>query len=313
MNALYIIFGAVVILMLLTLLAAFITYRMAFYRNPKRHICDPYYNIDKGNYAKYESVSRGLIDNVLTLPCEEITTLSRDGLKLSGRYYETRAGAPLVIQFHGYKSTPMKDLSGAGVMSIEFGYNVIMVDQRAHGKSEGRTITFGHREKLDCLEWIRYAIERFGNDVKIAIQGISMGAATVLLAAGEDNLPNNLKGVMADCPFDLAREVLKSEIKKMGLPSWFFYPVLRLGAIIFGRFDPNKVTVSEGVRKANVPILLIHGTADGLVPYYMSENIAKTGKCQFETYEGADHGISYLIDTPRYKKCAKEFLEKIFE
>lgn len=311
MLPLYIAVGTVLFLMALLLLSAGITYRLAFYRNPQKQKSDPYSNISKGNYGKYESISRGLIDGALAMPYEDVYTTSRDGLRLRGRLYMLKEGAPVVIQFHGYKSTPMKDFSGAGVMCREFGYNMIMIDQRAHGESQGRTISFGLKERLDALCWIDYAISRFGKDVKIALQGISMGAATVLLASGED-LPCNVKGIMADCPFSTAEAVLRSEIGKMGLPHKIFYPLLRLGGIIFGKFDASKIDVVAAVRRSKLPILLVHGREDGLVPFYMSEELAATGKCDFQAFDGADHGISYLLDTERYKSMAKSFLENAF-
>ncbi len=311
MTAFYIISGISVFLLLLIIIAAAVTYKMAFYRNPKKKISDPYSNIDRGAYAEYADISRSLIDSVLTLPYEDVYITSRDGLRLRGRLYMHSDDAPFVIQFHGYKSTPMKDFSGAGVMSLDFGYNVIMIDQRAHGQSEGHTICFGAKEKHDCLCWINYVRERFGADRKIILQGISMGAATVLLAAGEV-LPHSVVGIMADCPYSSAEKILRKEIAAMGLPQKLLYPILRLGAIIYGGFDPSKVDVKAAVAKAAVPILLIHGASDTFVPHYMSEEIAETGRVDFYSFEGAEHGISYLLDTERYKGLAKEFMAKQF-
>ena len=311
MTALYILLGALAFLAAALFIGAYITYRMAFYRNPEKDIADPYSNITKGEYGKYVHLSRPLIDNAVKLKFEDIYVTSHDGLRLRGRYYKVREGAPFVIQFHGYRSTPLKDFSGAGVMSMEFGYNFIMVDHRAHGCSQGRTISFGHNEKLDALKWIEYVSRRFGEDTKIALQGISLGAATVLLASAED-LPKNVAGVMADCPFSTGKEILSKVIKDMGLPAKPAYALLRFGAKIYGKFDPDTIDVVEAVSNAKVPILLVHGEADYFVPHSMSVKIAETGKCEFHSFPDAAHGISYLLDTNRYKTVAREFLEKVF-
>lgn len=310
MTALYICLGTLAFLLIIILAASAVTYKMAFYRNPKKHVSNPYSNIDKGAYAKYSDISRALIDNVLTIPFENVYITSADGLRLRGRLYIVSEDAHFIIQFHGYKSTPMKDFSGAGVMSLDFGYNVIMVDQRAHGESDGRTICFGGKEKYDCLCWINYVKERFGEDRRIILQGISMGAATVLLCSAE-KLPDSVVGIMADCPYSSAEKILCKHIREMGLPPKIFYPLLRLGAIIFGRFDPSKVDVTAAVAKAKVPILLVHGAADTFVPCYMSEEIAKTGKTDFHRFHDAEHGISYLIDTDRYKSLALNFMNRL--
>lgn len=312
MTALYISLGALGFLAIALFLGAYITYRIAFYRNPEKDIADPYSCIDQGGYGKFQHITRPLIDNVLSLPYEDIYVTSHDGLRLRGRYYAVKEGAPLVIQFHGYRSTPMKDFSGAGVMSLEFGYNFIMIDQRAHGNSQGRTISFGYYEHLDALRWIDYATERFGKDVKIVLQGISMGAATVLLASGE-NLPENVVGVMADCPYSSTKGILSKVIREdMKLPVSLAYPLLRFGARLYGKFDPNETDVVAAVKKSRIPILLIHGEADKLCPHYMSEEIAATGKCEFHSFPDAAHGISYILDTERYKSISKEFLERAF-
>ena len=312
MTALYIALGVLGFLAIAFFVITFITYKMAFYRNPEKEIADPYSNIDKQGYGKFQHITRPLIDNILKLPYEDVCITSHDGLRLHGKYYKVREGAPFVIQFHGYRSTPMKDFSGAGVMSLEFGYNFIMIDHRAHGTSQGRTISFGYFEKLDALKWIEYVRERFGKDTKIVLQGISMGAATVLLTSAED-IPENVKGVMADCPFSSAKDILTKVIgEDMKLPAKFAYPLLRCGALIYGKFDPDKIDVAGAVSNSKVPILLVHGKADHFVPHYMSEKIAKSGKCEFHSFPDAAHGISYILDTERYKSLAKEFLERAF-
>jgi pimeloyl-ACP methyl ester carboxylesterase len=204
----------------------------------------------------------------------------------------------------------MKDFSGAGVMSLDFGYNVIMIDQRAHGHSDGCTITFGEKEKRDAISWVNYVRERFGKERPVILQGISMGAATVILASAENDLPNNVMGTMADCPYSSTKKIIKKVVREMHLPANVLYPFIRLGAIIFGGFDPNKTDIALAASNAKIPIMLVHGTSDSFVPYCMSEEIAKSKHVTFHTYEGADHGISFLIDEARYRRTAEEFMKE---
>ena len=140
-------------------------------------------------------------------PCEFVTIQSRDGLTLSGRYYHTADGAPLAIGFHGYKSCWLTDFCGGADIAFQMGQNVLLVDERAHGKSQGRTISFGIKERQDLLCWIDYALARFGSDVKILLYGVSMGGATVVMAS-ELELPENVKGIVADCPYSAPLDVI---------------------------------------------------------------------------------------------------------
>jgi fermentation-respiration switch protein FrsA (DUF1100 family) len=194
-------------------------------------------------------------------------------------------------------------------MCLELGYNLLMVDHRAHGGSDGHTISFGKRESSDCLLWIDYIIKNFGEDKKITLQGVSMGAATVILASAMENLPKNVVAVMADCPYSSAKDIIKKVMKDAKIPSAMYLPT-RLGGMIFGKFDPSGVDVAKAAANSKVPILLVHGAADGFVPHYMSEKIALSAMVEFHSFPGADHGISYLVDTERYRALSADFLKK---
>ena len=112
---------------------------------------------------------RRIYQQLTNRPCESVTIVSADGLTLSGRYYHVRDGAPLDLCFHGYRSHPFTDFSGGAELSLSMGHNLLLVDQRAHGKSEGRTISFGILERQDVLCWANYAAERFGDQVQIIL------------------------------------------------------------------------------------------------------------------------------------------------
>ncbi len=123
-----------------------------------------------------------LIDDLCVNDHEDITIESHDGLKLYARYYHKADRAPLTILFHGYRSAAERDFCGVFRLFRDLGHNILLVDERAHGGSEGRVITFGIKERIDCLSWMDYAEKRFGKDTRIFIAGMSMGSSTVLLA-----------------------------------------------------------------------------------------------------------------------------------
>lgn len=310
----YITLAIVLFIFLSVLLVAFISYRITFYSSLKNRgklleLSPEEGDKDCGNLPKE------LIDGLSLFPYEEISITSFDGTKLCGKYYHTKDGAPLEIQFHGYRGSAARDLCGGTTLAIKSGHNVITVDQRAHGKSGGVTISFGINEKKDCHCWIDYAVKRFGKDLKILITGISMGASTVLMACNNE-FPENVKGIISDCPYsspeDIIRKVCREDMK---LPDKLLFPFIKLGAKLFGSFNLSKnESAVFAVEKAKTPILLIHGEDDKFVPIEMSRKIYNScpSKITFETFKGAGHGLSFITDNKRYEKIVNNFYKQIF-
>ena len=304
------------LLIILCLLAAiglggaYYAYRIAFY-SPKEGR-DQIKPIQGQAYDPYRPEMRRIYHQLKERPCEFGTITSHDGLTLSGRYYHVKDGAPLDIGFHGYRSSPMTDFSGGSGISFEMEHNLLLVDQRAHGKSQGKTITFGILERYDCLDWIRYAIDRFGPETEIILYGISMGAATVLMAA-ELDLPGNVRGIVADCPYSSPCAIIDLVSDRMRIPHKLSAPFISLGARLYGGFNLKQADPLRAVVNTQVPILLIHGEADSFVPCDMSREIldANPGKISRVTFPDADHGISYLVDTDRYAMTVKDFVRKV--
>ena len=300
-----------VALALATLAVAFITYRMTFFNKHKGNF-DVYYTLNKNPAPPFADLSRKLIDRILSEPFEEVRIVANDGSGLFGRYYHRAEGAPLDIMFHGYKSGPLHDFSGGAPAALDIGHNVLLVDQRGHGGSSGKTIAFGIKERHDCLDWISYAEKRFGKEVRITLVGISMGAATVISAA-ELPLPPSVRGIIADCPYSSAEKIIRKTAKELGFPERLVFPFIRLGGFLFGGFDIKGRTPLDAARRATLPLLLIHGTDDDFVPCEMSRELASAwgGYVRLELFEGAGHGHSYLVDTERYLAALREFYEKI--
>ena len=243
---------------------------------------------------------------------EFVTVTSHDGLTLSGRYYHVADGAPVDIGFHGYRSNAFIDFLGANALSIHWGHNLLLVDQRAHGKSQGRTITFGIKERLDVLTWLDYVNGRFGPETPILLYGVSMGAATVLMASGLD-LPGNVKGIVADCPYSSPLDVIAHVGKSNPLPQWLVRIAAIAGAAIYGGFDLREADAEAAVKEAKVPILIFHGEADDFVLPSMSEGPARVNPEWVErhTFPGAGHALCYMTDTERYWQTVTEFVQRV--
>lgn len=293
-------------LILLFFIVELIIYFIVFY-SPDR-VQNDIYNIPRNEqYDSYREEMKKNITEIKNTPCEEIYIKSHDGLMLYGEYYHLKDGAPLEICFHGYRGTAERDMNGGFSLSRLRGRNVLLCHQRAHGKSEGHTLTFGIKERFDVVSWANYATERFGKDVKIILIGVSMGATTVLMASGE-NLPKTVKGILADCPYSKVDEIINKVCKDIKCPSKIFYPLIALSARIFGRFSLTEVSAEEQVKKATVPILVLHGGDDRFVPCYMSENIEKNNPLvRRYVFENAGHALCFYSDIERYKEIVREF------
>ena len=223
----------------------------------------------------HKQMKRAILKDIETADNMEHITYeikSFDNLTLKARYYKYQDGAPIEIMFHGYKGNSRRDMSSGIKRAFACHRNSLLIDQRASGNSEGRVITFGINESKDCLSWINFVIDTFGPDCKIILTGISMGAATVMNASKYD-LPKNVVGVLADCGYDSAKNIIKKTIKEMHLPANIMYPFVKLGARIFGRFNLEENSPIEAIKNCKLPIFFIHGEADDFVPCYMSKNV----------------------------------------
>ena len=296
-------------LSVLVLLICLVCFYMAFY-SPKRKPMGPNeFSIPDGEiYEPFRDKMVTWIKEVREMPHEDVSIRSFDGLTLRGKFYEFAPGAPIELMVHGYRGNSERDMGGGVQRSFRLGHSALVVDQRASGLSDGHVITFGIREHKDCLSWVEFMVQHFGPDVKIILTGISMGASTVLMAAGSP-LPRNVVGVLADCGFTSAKEIMDVVIRKMKLPPKVVYPFIKLSARIYGGFDLEADSAIEAVKRCKVPVIFFHGEDDDFVPCRMS--IRNYEACptpkQLVTVPGAGHGLSFPVAPEDYLKALREF------
>lgn len=296
-------------LAVLVLLISYICYRIVFYAKPGTPLGPDEYDIPDGKiYEVHRDAMIAWQKEVRQLPSEDFSITSFDGLKLCGKYYECAPGAVTELMFHGYRGSAERDLCGGVQRAFALGRNVLIVDQRTSCRSEGRTITFGINEHKDCLAWVDFMIGHFGPDVKIILTGISMGAATVLMAAGRE-LPKNVVGVLADCGYTSAREIIQKCTRDMRLSPKLVYPFIRLGAILYGNFDPDGYSPIEAMKTCKIPVIFFHGDADDFVPCEMSwKNYeACSAPKRLVIIRNAGHGLCYLLDPEKYLRELTDF------
>ncbi len=301
MKFLYITLAVTFFIVLFILLISFICFKIAFFSKREKEVSDEFSLPDGEIYKAYKDVMQKWADEVYGTETECVEITSFDGLKLRGKYYEYKKGAPIELMLHGYRGRAERDLCGGVQRCFALGRNALLVDQRGCGHSEGKIISFGIKEKRDCLDWIDFMINHFGKEIKIILTGISMGASTVLMTAGE-NLPENVVGVLADCGFTSAKDIMKKVIKDMKLPPNLSYPFVKLGARLYGGFNIEETSAKEAVKKIKVPVIFFHGESDDFVPVDMSkENYAVcNAPKKLVTVAGAGHGLSFPVDEKNY-------------
>ena len=294
----------------MVLLIAYVCYRMAFFASREEEENADEFAIPEGDiYEPFRDVMVQWMKEARAMPHDEITIQSFDGLTLCGKYYEFAPGAPIELMFHGYRGNADRDLCGGVQRCFSLGHSALIVDQRTCGKSGGKKITFGVWESKDCLSWLDYMVDRFGPGQEIILCGISMGAATVTMAAGLP-LPANVTSVLADCGYTSAKEIIQKVIAvDMKLPPKLAYPFVKLGAKVFGGFDLEENPPIAAVTKTRIPIIFIHGGSDAFVPCDMSRRCheANRNMTRFVCIPGAGHGLSYLVDKETYLKVLREF------
>ena len=294
--------------------ASYFCYRLAF-SVPKQSREALFEMPDTEQYAPYSAEARQMISDALEIPYKEAVVTSYDGLRLFGKCYIASADAPWLIMLHGYRSGAERDFCGGLKFGIDSGFNVLLVDQRAHGKSEGKCLTFGIKERYDCLTWINYVISQAGGSCKIALYGMSMGAATVLMAAGSE-LPKNVACIVADCGYTSPKAIIKKVIREMHYPVFPTYAIVRLGGMLFGGFDIEEYSAVQAMEKCDIPVLFIHGDDDRFVPCDMGRENHR--HCRAEGKKllivpNAGHGMSYMSDKNAYLGTVSEFLKSALE
>ena len=311
MNFLWILLGIITLFAVTVLSISYICFRLAFYASRKQPVTENVVDLPDGEiYAPHLEFMETCAKQVRAMPCQELWITSFDGLRLYGRYFEYAPDAPIELMFHGYRGSAERDLSGGVQRGFKLGHSVLLVDQRCSGRSDGHVITFGIKEHRDCLSWLAEMQKRFPQN-KMILTGISMGASTVLMAA-DTKLPENVVGILADCGFTSAKEIIKVVIKQMGLPPAIAYPFVRLGASLYGHFNLEEKSAVESVKNATVPVIFFHGEDDAFVPCYMSQQMyeACSSKKMLVTVPGAGHGLSYPVQPEQYLYAMREFFAK---
>ena len=244
---------------------------------------------------------------------ETVTIRSRDGLRLSARFFPVENAKGTLLLVHGYRSNPGNDFGVACPFYRSMGWNILAVNQRACGDSEGTYITFGVKERFDLHDWAVYLCDRFGKEHPVVLNGVSMGSTTALMSLGTD-LPENVRGVIADCGFTSPAEQLKCIFRsRFGVAGGLLLAVAGLFAKLFAGFGFSDYSTVTALKQAKLPVLFIHGEADTFVPIrFTVENYAAcVSDKKLLTIPDAGHAVSYLVEPEQCQRDMGKFLDRM--
>ena len=310
---LYIVLSICLVLIAAVLGISYYCYRSAFYFDRSIRRDPEAFDLPHGTvYEPFYDLMLQRMKETRALPHQEYSITSFDGLKLFATFYPHTPGAPVELMFHGYKGSGERDLCGGVQRCFAMGHSALVVDQRGSGRSEGKVCSFGINECRDCHSWIAFLQETFGADVKVILTGVSMGAATVMMAASKP-LPSCVKGILADCGYSSPKEIIQIVVARQGLPPKLIYPFMKLGARIFGHFDLEETSPAEALKNCTVPVIFFHGEDDDFVPCEMSRKnyAACTAPKELVIIPGSGHCLGYLIDKEGYCDALNRFYDSL--
>ena len=218
--------------------------------------------LDKPAYREIRETSLASTGWVASHAHEELHVMSYDGKLLHATFLPKEHAKGTILLFHGYKSCWQIDFGLVLPYYYDtLGYSLLLVDQRAHGQSQGKYLTFGVRERMDVISWATYMGQKLGPDAPLILGGLSMGATTVLMASCFE-FPANVRAIIADCgftsPYEIAKSVLRRDYPR--LPVGLLLPICGLFTRLFAGFGLHDASTLDAVRESRYPILFIVST-----------------------------------------------------
>lgn len=247
------------------------------------------------------------------IPKEDVHVKSYDNLKLHGIYIPSfdKKSDKLAIVIHGYQSKAT-DMIIIGQMYAKMGFQVVLTDLRGHGESEGDFTTFGFYEKYDLKKWINFAVRTYGADMKILLHGVSMGAATCMMATGLD-IPDNVKFMLLDSGFTHVKKTFTNTRRSKGLK--IFYPGLNVVTYSQHKFIFGQVRPIKYMRRNTIPFLIVQGDQDTAVPVSMAKrlyNVSPANQKNLLLIKGSKHALGFYDDWDTCEQAVYENAKDIF-
>lgn len=302
----WIIIALIIAYIILCVVFSTIVFNILLYR-PKFSIKDT--PMTKEERSKFIQRYEDGIDWLDTVKYEKVFIYNKK-IKLCGIYIKNKNSNKTVIIVHGYAAKKEYRIMDAPFYYKQ-GFNILLIDNRAHGESDGEYLTMGIKESEDLALWCEWASNKKSN-CKILLDGVSMGAATVLNTSAL-NLPKNVKGIVADCGYTTTLDVVRSLFKQYHIP---VLSVMLIGEILarMHGFSLKIKNPIDNVKKAKLPALFIHGESDNLVPTHMVDELFKNyaGEKTLVKTPDVGHALSFTMQTKMCENAVKKFVEKYF-
>jgi len=269
---------------------------------------------DKSYYGEYSDEMFRSVNEMSSKSHKQVFIKSFDGLKLNGHLFDLFPDRPIVIFFHGYHGSYLRDGYGTFRYCMSHNLNLLMIEERAHCQSEGYIISFGINERKDAVSWVEYVKGIMPADTKIILSGVSMGAATVMMTTDLLESDPQVVCYIEDCGYTSPEAIIRNTAGNMFTPLSKCYPLAWLAAKIRGKFDLNSAAAITSVSKISKPILFIHGDSDTFVPTPMCSelyNACTSKKKEMHIIPNAKHAIAALVGYDEYEKCISNYLEGI--
>ena len=259
--------------------------------------------------SELKKLSLALGEELAGKELEEVEIESFDGTRLVGHWYPCENAEKVIVAMHGWRSSWYKDFGALSEYWHKRGCSVVFAEQRGQNKSGGEVMSFGILERRDCVEWAKWAQEKTEGKLPIYLMGVSMGAATVMMASCLE-LPENVKGIIADCGYTSPHDIWGSVTQNR-----FHIPYVlcrdRAERICLKRVKEGARahTCPNALKNSKVPVMFVHGSDDKFVPIEMTyENYkACTADKRLLIVPGAEHGMSYMTDPEKYQEAMELF------
>lgn len=259
-------------------------------------------------WHEYISANQEGREYIYSLNPKDLYINSFDNLKLHGLFIDSNTNKTIIC-VHGYKAKDgLYDFGMSAKFLNSLGYNLLFVDNRAHGLSQGKYIGFGVLDSIDVNSWVDYLVTNM-NQETIILYGMSMGAATVMNAQN-----NKVKAIIADCGFASGYDEVAYQIKKMyHLPSFPLVPISNILLKLLAKYSLKDKEAYKSIKNYHNNLLIIHGGKDHFVPTGDAYKIFDNATCHKKILivPGASHAKSYLKDSKLYEQTFKEFLDEI--
>lgn len=248
------------------------------------------------------------------IPKEDVHIKSYDDLKLHGVFLPShdKKTNKLAIVIHGYQSKGY-DMVIIAKMYSDLGFQVLLIDQRGHGESEGKFTSVGFYESMDLKKWLHFSTRTYGSDIQILLHGVSMGASTAVLATQYPEI-KHVKMMVLDSVFTNFRSSVNLQAKKLYLK--LFIPGLSFISYLLLKFFLSQVNPLKHIKKCDIPTIFIHSGNDRVVSIEMVETLhkhLKTDQKSILSIDGARHAKGFEVDKDAYISAVIQMTSEIFK